>query len=113
MALSKSQVKSLYTRSIESAFYALVDYQVAYSEEFEGNTLGSDYILGEAWLVMARNLLVLLNGNIGTLDAGRTERMIRDLAERAGFTRDLEPKVAPKPEPMPYAKSFNTSGFKS
>lgn len=82
-------------RDYEAAFvhiiYGLRMFAKAHAAQYDG-PIGDDGVLGECWLSIARGLVGMLNGDTGRLDAGAVDGSIRDLANDAGFTRDLEYK---------------------
>jgi hypothetical protein len=50
-----------------------------------GSKLADDYILGAAWLEIAKQARVLLNGELGRLDGGTLDKALYSLAQVAGF----------------------------
>jgi hypothetical protein len=72
---------------VASMVRSLAKYADDYAERYE-STLGSDYVLGKAWLEMAKGTLTLLNGELGGLDGGTMDSLIRDMMRAAGFTED-------------------------
>ena len=65
-------------------FQYLGDAIEAHKEQY-GMNIADDYILGAAWLEIAKQVRVLLNGELGRLDGGTLDRAITSLAETAGF----------------------------
>jgi|1_EtaG_2_1085319.scaffolds.fasta_scaffold09492_1 hypothetical protein len=60
-------------------------------EERYGTKLANDYILGAAWLEIAKQVRVLLNGELGRLDGGTLDKALYSLAQVAGFNNaDLD-----------------------
>jgi len=53
-----------------------------------GSAVANDYILGAAWLEIAKAARTLLNGDLGRLDAGSLDKTILDLVETAGFSEE-------------------------
>lgn len=53
-----------------------------------GSALGADYVLGEAWFATGVAMLTLLNGDLGRLDAGTLDTIIRDNLEEQGWDCD-------------------------
>lgn len=68
---------------------ALARYADDYERRFK-SPIAEDYVLGKDWLAMLTGLVGLLNGETHRLDCGDVDRAVRDVAEAAGFTRDLE-----------------------
>ena len=66
---------------------ALDHYDRYYSSRF-GSAIANDYILGAAWLEIAKAARTLLNGELGRFDAGTLDKMILAHVEDAGFTED-------------------------
>ncbi len=80
-------------RGIEAPIVAirsgLLQYAIEYGERFEGCEIGKDYVIGAAWLEMARGYLGLLNHETGRLDCGTLDGELRRWAVRFGFTEEL------------------------
>lgn len=53
-----------------------------------GTPIGEDCVLGPAWLSALRALRVLLNAELGDLDAGICDRYLIDLASEHGSNLD-------------------------
>jgi hypothetical protein len=53
-----------------------------------GTNIGEDQYLGFAWKAQAQALLMMLNGELGRLDGGTLDKIIRAVAETCGV--DLE-----------------------
>ena len=50
--------------------------------------IGEDYVLGEDWRKMGFCLIGLLNGELGRLDGGSLDSLIRDTLKAEGFDPD-------------------------
>lgn len=74
--------------ALASILRGLAKYADDHQNRYQ-SPLADDYVLGPAWLAALAGLLTLLNGETGRLDCGDVDRAIRDVAEAAGFTRDL------------------------
>ena len=64
-----------------------------YADDHErryGVRIAEHYVIGADWLASLTGLVGLLNGETHRLDCGDVDRAVRDVAEAAGFTRDLE-----------------------
>lgn len=75
-------------RGAESGIVAMTRGLLEYAEAHEnayGEGIGTDYILGPAWLMVARGVLDLLNGDTGRLDCGTMDGLVRDAISGAGF----------------------------
>ena len=70
---------------------ALQEYSDAHYEAYRSH-LADDYVMGDEWITIARSTIGLLTGEHGRLDGGSLDSRIRDIAERAGFNRDMEDK---------------------
>jgi hypothetical protein len=68
---------------------ALQEYSDAHYETYKSH-LADDYVIGDEWQTIAKSVIGLLTGEHGRLDGGSLDSRIRDIAERAGFTRDIE-----------------------
>lgn len=72
---------------ILSLIEGLQDYRVEYEARYESK-IGDDYVLGTSYLRLARTIIELLNGEIGRLDGGSIQRLIRQTLDAAGFSED-------------------------
>jgi hypothetical protein len=66
-------------------YRALISYAAQHERRYESR-IGEDFVLGPAWLAIARNLLRLLDGETGRLDCGTLDGDLRRLAVSVGFT---------------------------
>lgn len=83
-------------RGILGALRGLADYADGYHAEFpptgpvnvpqDSFGLGSDYVLGNAWIAAVSAVVDLLNGPTGRLDCGTVDRAARAMVRAAGFT---------------------------
>lgn len=62
-------------------------YAVAYRQRYESE-IGTDSVLGHAWLNVAKGIHEMLNGEIGRLDAGTLDSVIRAELQVCGFDPD-------------------------
>ena len=53
-----------------------------------GREIGTDGYCAEPWMAIASNVVHLLSADIGTLDGGTVDGLIRELALSAGFSAD-------------------------
>jgi hypothetical protein len=74
--------------ALRDMLIALGRYADAYKQEYDSE-VGTDGVLGQAWLDMARGFVMLLNGEVGRFDAGTLDGCVRELAKRAGFEEEL------------------------
>ncbi len=66
-----------FERPIVRLWAAWTDYAQEYQRRYE-QPIQEDYILGDAWQALGQNLLRLLDGNIGRLDAGTLESIVTE-----------------------------------
>lgn len=71
---------------ILSAALALADYADHYRALHGDSLIGQDSVLGSYWLLTASNLIKLMNGPLGRVDAGTVDRALRQLALAVGFS---------------------------
>ena len=62
---------------------AWLDYADYHETAYESN-IGADYVLGEAWQRMGRNLRSMLDGELGRLDGGTLDSVICDALRHSG-----------------------------
>jgi hypothetical protein len=82
----------------ETAIVAMVKGLGVYARSHEQNyraRLADDGVLGPAFEEIAHSLRTLLNGEIGRLDGGLTDRAICDALRRAGFNPDVQGETLP------------------
>ena len=77
-----------YERAFVEGLRSLAHYAASYEVEF-GAKLATDAVLGEAFAMQLRGLVLLLNGNHGRLDAGIFDSSCRALWTLAGFEEEL------------------------
>jgi hypothetical protein len=80
--------EATHEKALSLLLQGLALYAEAYEKRYESK-LGTDCVLGEEWLDMARGFTGLLNGELGHLDGGTLDGTIRDLALEAGFDEEL------------------------
>lgn len=72
------------------------EYGLEHHERYESR-LADDYVLGPAWAKIGEGLLALLNGDLGRLDGGSLDGMIRMALQAQGFDPDTL-EVVPEDE---------------
>lgn len=72
---------------ILSLIEGLQDYRVEHEARY-GSKIGEDHFMGKLYLDLARTIIKLLNGEIGRLDGGSVEQLVRRQLGAAGFTED-------------------------
>jgi hypothetical protein len=78
-------------QDIAGALYAIHDSLVRYASAHQSryeSPIGHDGVLGECWLTIAKGLVGLLNGETGSIDCGRFDGAVRELARASGFTQE-------------------------
>ena len=60
-------------------------YEREHSSRYD-SAIANDYILGAAWLEIAKSARTLLNGELGRLDAGTLDGILLDMIVTAGFS---------------------------
>jgi hypothetical protein len=78
---------SAFERSMTKMLHGWIEYAAAHKEAYE-TAVGEDYVIGDEWQAIGHALLGLLNGELGRMDAGTVDRLIRDTFVQNGFTRD-------------------------
>lgn len=78
----------LHSQALLEMIRGLATYADAYAARLD-SPIGHDYVIGEAWQMIAEGLLALLNGDIGNLDGGTVDKTIRAICEAAEV--ELEP----------------------
>ncbi len=68
------------------------DYADHHRQRF-GSSIGSDYVLGDAWLEIGKALRTMLNGDLGRLDAGTLDGVICHMLTREGFDPDTYDRI--------------------
>ena len=66
---------------------ALANYADAHQARYE-SPIGQDGVLGPQWEVIGTALLELLNGDLGALDGGTLDGLLRDMLHAEGFDPD-------------------------
>lgn len=66
---------------------AAATYADNYRRQFESQ-LGDDAVLGEPWADILRGVLQLLNGDLGRLDGGTVDKLVRQMLSAEGFETD-------------------------
>ena len=70
---------------IGKMIYDWARYAEAHQSRYN-SLIGDDYVLGPAWQKIGESLRELLNGEIGSFDAGSLDRNIRTFAAQHGVT---------------------------
>jgi hypothetical protein len=63
------------------------EYGFEHQNAYE-STLSEDYVLGPAWAKIGEGLLALLNGDLGRLDGGTLDSVIRTSLQAQGWDPD-------------------------
>ena len=74
-------------RSIVVLLRGWLEYADQHKARFE-STIGEDGFLGPEWAKMGSSLLELLNGELGRLDGGTLDSIIREALTAEGFDPD-------------------------
>jgi len=78
--------------SHESAMVLMVrgwcEYAQSHKDQF-GSEIGDDRVLGDEWMAIGQAMLGLLNGDLGRLDGGTLDAIIRDNLNEQGFDPDI------------------------
>jgi hypothetical protein len=76
---------------VEAGVVGMVNAAAIYADHhrqrFESK-LGDDGVLGDPWADVLRSVLVLLNGDIGRLDGGTVDGLVRSMLREEGFLDD-------------------------
>lgn len=83
----------LSSRGMGGALAGLVKAWIAYADAYEvatgGSKIGEDYVIGDdGWTPIGNALLALLNGELGALDGGSLDGLIRDVMIAEGVEVD-------------------------
>lgn len=73
---------------VKDMIRAWIAYAVWHTTRYQA-VLKNDYMMGAAWGRIGYDLLVLLNGNLGSLDGGTLDHIIRHNLEVQGFDPDI------------------------
>jgi len=63
-------------------------YADVHRERYESK-VGDDGILGPAWEAIVRSCLTMLNGELGRLDGGTLDKLLRDMLREEGIEPDV------------------------
>lgn len=80
----KSPAKCQSERAVVLMVRGWLEYAESHKAAYQSN-IGDDYVLRDEWYKIGEALLGLLNGNIGRLDAGTLDEIIRDNLIEQGF----------------------------
>jgi hypothetical protein len=72
---------------IVELFTALAHYADHHQARFE-SPIGHDRVLGVGWLMIAKAIRIMLNGDLGRLDGGTLDALLFSMTEAAGFERE-------------------------
>lgn len=73
--------------AISGMVKAWIAYADAHHERYN-SSIGQDHVLGVEWESIGHSLLGLLNGDLGELDGGTLDGMIRAIAKNEGLDLD-------------------------
>jgi hypothetical protein len=76
-------------RTIADLIRTLIRMADRYREQYE-QAIGEDSYCGPVWLSIAQAAVAWLNTDVGRLDCGKLDSMIRAIAVDHGFTEDLK-----------------------
>jgi hypothetical protein len=71
-------------RPIVGLIKAWLDYARDYHTRYTFTGVADDGVLGEPWVRIGDNILSLLNGELGRLDGGTLDKLIRETIEKEG-----------------------------
>ena len=74
-------------RPIVHMLKAWLEYADTHEAAYE-TRIGDDYVLGPQWAAIGGAMLALLNGDLGRLDGGTLDGIIRDTLSAEGFNPD-------------------------
>jgi hypothetical protein len=77
----------MHEQAIRKMIEGAILYAKAHASAYE-TPIGEDYVLGPPWLAIVGSLRRLLDGEIGSLDGGSTDRVLLDLARSQGFSKN-------------------------
>lgn len=75
----------------DNALAAMIGGWLAYADQYRlqfGGNIGDDGVLGDPWADVGKNLLRLLNGDLGGMDGGTLDRVIRRTLHDEGYEAD-------------------------
>lgn len=78
---------------IKGLILGWIEYADQYhqSSSFEPHgALAKDYYAGREWLAIGQSIISLLSMDLGRLDGGLLDGLIREIAINEGFTNDME-----------------------
>ncbi|HEY7195492.1 MAG TPA: hypothetical protein VH439_17245 [Gemmatimonadales bacterium] len=73
--------------AVVNLIVALGAYADAHYQRYE-TAIGTDGVLGQAWAEIAQGILTLLNGDLGPLDGGTCDGMIREIMRTNNINPD-------------------------
>jgi hypothetical protein len=77
-----------FAQSIVRMLAALAAYADCHETKYEAS-IGTDGVIGDAWLDSLRGVRALLNGETGGLDCGVVDATILAMAKAAGFEEEV------------------------
>lgn len=75
-------------KGVEVGLISLLKGWLRYADEYEKryeSSIGKDMILGPCWARIGESLLGMLNGELGRLDGGSLDNIIRETLKDEGF----------------------------
>jgi len=80
-----------YRSAFDNLVTGLYEFQRAYKKEFpDGTSLAEDEVIGAEFQKACRGIIGMLNCAPQEIDRGKIDAKVRQIAERAGFTEDLD-----------------------
>lgn len=73
--------------AIVEVVQSLAKYADAHKARF-GSTVGQDAVIGDGWKNIAQGVLTLLNGDLGGLDGGTMDSIVRDMMTASNVDPD-------------------------
>ena len=80
------------THEVEMPLLTMIQGWIDYARSHEArfnSRIGDDRVLGDEWFAIGAAMLGLLNGDLGRLDGGTLDTIIRDNLEEQGFDADM------------------------
>lgn len=85
--------KRMGTRGIVGLIKAWAAYADDHMSAY-GSGIGEDHVLGNEWADIGYALLGMLNGELGAMDGGTLDRIIRESLDAEGFNADTRERKA-------------------
>ena len=81
----------------EAMIKSLIVGWIGYADQYHASTgfepsstLAEDTYAGQYWIEIAHSIINLLSMDLGRLDGGTLDRIVREVAMNEGFTEDVE-----------------------